>query len=115
MLALLVRFLIGLVEIFSVIGDLANRWIGGWRDLYEIESTLAGKLDRLKRHHHAQLPAVFIHHSNFTRSDAVIDSNPVGLPKTAFSDKPTSTAPHSPASAADTTPPVLQEGRGGQY
>jgi len=90
MLSLLVRFFVGLVEILSVIGDLANRRVSGRRNFHQIETTLARKLNRLKRRHHAQLAAILIHHANFTRSDSIVHPNPVCLPKTPFRDKPTS-------------------------
>ncbi len=90
MLSLLVRFFVGLVKVFSVVGDLANRRVGGRRNFHQIQPLLAGKLNRLERRHHTQLPAILIHHANFTRAYSIVDSNPVCLPKTAFRDKPTS-------------------------
>ena len=114
MLALLVRFFVGLVEVFSVVGDLANRRVGGRRNFHQIQPLLAGKLDRLKRRHHTQLPAIFIHHANFTRPDSIIHPNPVCLPKTPFRDKPTSenrahASPKIPGPApASSIPPLLR-------
>ena len=90
MLALLVRFFVGLVKVLAVIGDLTYRRVRGRRDLHQIKPPLAGKLDGVKRNHHTQLPTVLINDTNFPRPDAIIYSNPVGLPKTPLSDKPTS-------------------------
>ena len=90
MFSLLVRFFVGLVEIFSVVGDLANRRVGGRRNFHQIQALLPGKLNRLERRHHTQLPAILIHHANFTRPDSVVHPYPVCLPKTPFRDKPTS-------------------------
>ena len=97
MLALLVRFFVGLVKVFSVVGDLANRRVGGRRNFHQIEPLLAGKLNRLERRHHTQLSAILIHHANFTRPDSIVHPNPVGLPKTPFRDKPTSENRAKPA------------------
>jgi hypothetical protein len=36
------------------------------------------------------LPAILIHHANFTRPYSIVHPNPVCLPKTPFRDKPTS-------------------------
>src|SRR5579862_7239575 len=97
MLALLVRFFVGLVKVFSVVGDLANRRVGGRRNFHQIQSPLAGKLNRLEWLHHTQLPAILVHHANFTRPDSIIHPNPVCLPKTPFRDKTTSENRAKPA------------------
>jgi len=90
MLALFVRFFVGLVKIFSVVGDLANRRVGSRRNFHQIQSPLFRKLNRFKWRHHTQLPAILIHHANFTRPNSIVDPNPVCLTKTPFRDKPTS-------------------------
>jgi hypothetical protein len=88
--ALLMRFLVGLVKVLAVVGDLANRRIGGRRDFHQVQPPITGKLDRFKWRHHTQLSAIFVHNANFTRPDAIVYANPVSLPKTPFSDNPTS-------------------------
>jgi hypothetical protein len=90
MFALFVRFFVGLVKIFSVVGDLANRRVSGRRNFHQIQSPLFRKLNRFKRRHHTQLPAILIHHANFTRPNSIVDANSVCLTKTPFRDKPTS-------------------------
>jgi len=90
MLALLVRFLIGLVKIFSVVGNLTNRRVRRGRNFHQIEAPLPSKLDRLEWRHHPELPAIFVHDANFSRPNPIVYPDPVCLPKTPFRDKPTS-------------------------
>src|SRR6266478_8604396 len=61
-LALLVRLFILLVKKFAVVGDLANRGIGGWRDFHQIESLFACQTNSFERLHHPKLGTLFINH-----------------------------------------------------
>src|SRR6266852_235015 len=98
------RLFVGLVEIFTVVSDLANGRIGCRRDFHQVQAPLPGKLNRLKRRHHPQLPTIFVHDSDFARPDAVIYTDPVSLPKTPFSDKSTPQASRPPDGGTDTQP-----------
>jgi hypothetical protein len=50
------------------------------------------------------LPTIVVHNSDFTRPNAIINADPVSLPKTPFSDKPTSSTSRPPKGGANTYP-----------
>jgi len=50
------------------------------------------------------LPTIFVHDSNFACPNAVINADPVSLPKTPFSDNPTSQKSRPPEGGANTLP-----------
>src|SRR6266478_8749125 len=85
-LALLMRLFILLVKKFAVVGDLANRRIGGGRDLHQVESLFARQTDSLERLHHPKLGTFFINHPDFARPDPLVDAGTVALPEAAFCD-----------------------------
>ena len=67
--------LILLVKEFAVVLDLADRRNGIRRDLYEIQRSLAGHLEGVKRSHDAELFAVFIDDANLAGADAFIGAD----------------------------------------
>jgi hypothetical protein len=86
--ALLVRFLVLLVEKLAVIGDLANRRIRRGGNLHQIQPAFPGHAKRFKRLHDAELTAVFVNHPDFASSDAFVDANAVALrPEIPICDK----------------------------
>src|SRR5260370_1951805 len=85
-LALLVGLLVGLVKILAVVGDLANRRIGGRRDFHQVEPFFLGQFYGFKRLHDAELAALIINHPDFASADSLVDANTVGLPEAAFCD-----------------------------
>src|SRR5712664_1718112 len=85
-LALLMRLFILLVKKFAVVGDLANRRIGGGRDLHQVESLFARQTDSLVRLHHPKLGTFFINHPDFARPDPLVDAGTVAVPEAAFCD-----------------------------
>jgi len=85
-LALLMRLFILLVKKFAVVGDLANRRIGGGRDLHQVESLFARQTNSLERLHHPKLGTFFINHPDFARPDPLVDAGTVALPEAAFCD-----------------------------
>src|SRR6266852_6595695 len=92
-LALLVGFFVSLVKILAVVGDLANRRIGGRRNFHQVETFFLGQLYGLKRLHDAELAALIINHPDFASADSLVYANAVGLPEAAFCDKsPSSTS-----------------------
>src|SRR5712692_135165 len=91
-LALLVGLFVGLIKIFSVVGDLANRRISRGRDFHQVEPFFLGQFQGFKRLHDAELAAFFINHPDFASADSFVDANAVALPEAAFCDKsPSST------------------------
>ena len=87
-LALFVRFFVGLVEIFAVVGDLANWRIRRGRNFHQIKPALARQFQRFERLHDAKLAAIFINHSDFPSADPFVNSDTVALPEAAFCDIP---------------------------
>jgi len=85
-LALLMRLFILLVKKFAVVGDLANRWIGGRRDLHQVESAFSRQTNSLVRLHHPKLGAFLINHPDFARPNPLVDARTVALPEAAFCD-----------------------------
>jgi hypothetical protein len=75
-----------LVEIFAVVGDLANRRVCRRRDFHQVESPLARHLDRFERLHDAKLRAFFIDHPDFAGPNPLVDTDSVALPEVAFCD-----------------------------
>jgi len=67
--------LILLVKEFAVVLDLADRRNGIRRDLYEIQRSLAGHLEGVKRSHDAELFAVFVDDANLAGADAFIGAD----------------------------------------
>ena len=88
LLALLVRFFVGLVKVFAVVGDLANRRIRRRRNFHQIKPLLARQLHGLEWLHHAKLAALFINHPDFARANPLVDADAVALPKAPFCDIP---------------------------
>src|SRR5712692_251284 len=92
-LALLVGLFVGLIKIFSVVGDLANWGISRGRDFHQVEPFFLGQLYGFKRLHDAELAALIINHPDFASADSFVDANAVALPEAAFCDKsPSSTS-----------------------
>ena len=85
-LALLMRLFILLVKEFAVVGDLANRRIGGGRNLHQIESPFARHTNRFVRLHHSKLGTLLINHPDFARPNPLINAGAVALPEAAFCD-----------------------------
>jgi hypothetical protein len=50
------------------------------------------------------LPTIVVYDSDFARPNTVINADPVSLPKTTFSDKPTSRTSRPPIGVANTLP-----------
>jgi hypothetical protein len=68
-----------LVQIFPVIHDAAYGWLGGGRNLNQIQILGSRHFKRFERRHDSNLPAFVVNHANFTRPDTVI-----GADKTFF-------------------------------
>src|SRR5579859_120968 len=85
-LALLMRLLILLIKKFAVVGDFANRRVGGGRNFHQVESFFAGQTDGLVRLHDPKLRAFFVDHPDFARPNAFIDARTIALPEAAFCD-----------------------------
>src|SRR5712692_4282842 len=108
--ALLVGLFVGLIKIFSVVGDLANRRISRGRDFHQVEPFFLGQLYGFKRLHDAELAAFFINHPDFASADSFVDANAVALPEAAFCDKSPLDALSSAAAKQRTcTPPQSVE------
>ena len=67
--------LILFVKELAVILDLTDRRNSVRRDLYEIERSLAGHLEGVKRSHDAELFAVFVDDANLAGADAFIGAD----------------------------------------
>src|SRR5260370_30926001 len=92
-LALLVGLFVGLVKIFAVVGDLANRRIGRGRNFHQVEPLFLRQLYGFKRLHDAELAAFFINHPDLASPDSFVNTNAVALPEAAFCAKsPSSTS-----------------------
>src|SRR5436190_19783557 len=91
-LALLVRLLVELVLIFSVIGDFADRGVGGGRDFHQVQALFARQFHGLERLHDTELAAILVNHPDFACADALVDARAVTRPEVAFSDKSPSKA-----------------------
>jgi hypothetical protein len=115
MLLLLVLLLALLIEIFAVVGDLADGRIRGRGNFHDIQTALTGKLHGLKRLHDAQLRALFIYHANFPRPDAFIHPDTVIRPETSLGDKPTSSRLAAKLPQRRRTPQSLGRLGGSQY
>jgi len=85
-LALLVSLLVLLVKEFAVVGDFANRRIGGGRNLHQVESPFARHTNRFVRLHHSKLGTLLIYHPDFARPNPLIYAGAVALPEAAFCD-----------------------------
>jgi hypothetical protein len=85
-LALLVSLLVLLVKEFAVVGDFANRRIGGGRNFHQVESPFAGHTNRFVRLHHSKLGTLLIYHPDFARPNPLIYAGAVALPEAAFCD-----------------------------
>jgi hypothetical protein len=85
-LALLVRLFILLIEKFTVVGDLANRWIRRRRNLHQVQSPFSRQTNSLVRLHHPKLRAFLINHPDFARPNPLIDAGTVALPEAPFCD-----------------------------
>jgi len=85
-LALLMRLFILLVKEFAVVGDLANRRIGGGRNLHQIESAFARHTNRFVWLHHSKLGTLLINHPDFARPNPLIYAGAIALPEAAFCD-----------------------------
>ncbi len=73
MLALLVGFLVLLVEEFSVVHELANGRDGRRRDFHDIQARIPRRLHRVEKCHHPELVTLFVNHSDFARPDALVN------------------------------------------
>src|SRR5580700_6028271 len=87
-LALFVRFFVGLVKIFAVVGDLANWRIRRRRDFHQVKTALARQLHGLEWLHDAKLAAVFINHPDLASANPLVDADAIALPEAAFCDIP---------------------------
>src|SRR5713226_8503916 len=85
-LALLMRLFILLVKKFTIVGDLANRGIGGRRDFHQVESPFTRQTNSLVRLHHPKLGAFLINHPDFARPNPLINAGTVALPEAPFCD-----------------------------
>jgi len=85
-LALLMSLFVLLIKKLAVVGDLANRRIGGGRNLHQVESTFAGHANRFEGLHHTELAAYFVNHANFARADAFVNARAVALPEIPICD-----------------------------
>src|SRR5262249_3681592 len=68
----LALFFLLLVQVFPVIHDAANRRLRCGGNLYQVEVTFAGHLERFERWQDADLFAFIVNHANFTRANALI-------------------------------------------
>jgi hypothetical protein len=87
-LALFVRFFVGLVKIFAVIGNLANWRVRRGRNFHQIKTALARQLHRLEWLHDAKLAALFINHPDLASANPLVDADAIALPEAAFCDIP---------------------------
>ncbi len=85
-LALLMRLFILLVKKFAVVGDLANRRVGGGRNFHQVESPFARHTNRFVRLHHSKLGTLLIYHPDFARPNPLIHASAVALPEATFCD-----------------------------
>ncbi len=85
-LALFVRFLVGLVQILAVIGDLANRRVRGGRNFHQVQALFLRHLYGFERLHDAELAAFFVNHPDFARPNTFVNANAVALPESTFCD-----------------------------
>jgi hypothetical protein len=84
--ALFVRLLVRLVEKLTIIGDFANGRVRRRRNLHQIQTALTSEADRFKGLHNAELGAFFVNHTDFARSNPVIDADSITLPEIPFRD-----------------------------
>src|SRR2546421_4789572 len=91
-LALFVGLLVQLVLIFPVVGDFADRRVGGGRNLHQIKPAFPRELHCLERLHDTELLTLFVNHPDFARPDAFVYARTVTRPEVAFSDKSPSRA-----------------------
>src|SRR5215470_6909396 len=68
----LALFLLLLVQEFPVIHDAANRRLRCGGNLYQVEVTFAGHLERFERRQDADLLAFIVNHANFARANTLI-------------------------------------------
>jgi hypothetical protein len=87
-LALLVGFLVGLVEILAVVSDLANWRIRRRRNFHQIKTALARQLHGLEWLHDAKLAALFINHPDLASANPLVNADAIALPEAAFCDIP---------------------------
>ena len=87
-LALLVRLLALLIEKLAVVGDLANRRIGGGRNFHQVQSLFASHPKRFKWLHYPELATLFVNHPDFASANPIVDTDSVAhLPEIPFCDK----------------------------
>src|SRR5262249_55732359 len=86
-LALFVGFLVLLILVFPVVGDFADRRVGGGGDFHQGAPPLARPLYWLERLDDAELPSVFVNHPDFASADALVHARAVTRPEVAFSDR----------------------------
>ena len=63
------------VEEFPVVLNAANGGNSRGRNFHQVETALAGDLERFKRGEDAELLTVFVDHANFTGADSIIDTD----------------------------------------
>ena len=63
------------VEELAVVLNAANGGNSGGRYLHEIETSLAGDFEGLKRGEDAELLTLFIDHANFTGADTIVNTD----------------------------------------
>jgi hypothetical protein len=87
-LALFVRFFVGLVEVFAVVGDLADWRIRRGRNFHQVKTALARQLHGLEWLHDAKLAALFINHPDLASANPLVNADAIALPEAAFCDIP---------------------------
>src|SRR5262249_52865899 len=68
----LALFLLLLIEVFPIIHDAANRRLRCWGNLYKVEVTFAGHLERFVRRQDANLLAFIVDHADFARPNTLV-------------------------------------------
>src|SRR5437879_5542912 len=111
-LALLVGLLVGLIDIFAVVGDFTNGRIGRGRNFHQVEPLFLGQLYGFKRLHDAELAALFINHPDLARPYSFVNANTIALPEAAFCDKSPSSTLHSWARSGRQEPAFPGTSRG---
>jgi len=67
--------LVLLVEELAVILNAADGWLGGGRNFYQVEATLAGYFKSFEGRQNSELFTVFVDDADFTRANSVVDAD----------------------------------------
>jgi hypothetical protein len=67
--------LVLLVEELAVILNAADGWLGGGRNFYQVEATLAGYFKSFEGRQNSELFTVFVDDADFTRANSVVNAD----------------------------------------